>query len=387
MIRERRPEARANRRSRLGPALKIPNLIGTQTMSNTKSGRSIAWYRPPVERTHLKELNRRSDARALVQTLGHLVPMWGAGALAIYASFHFHWVFVVLLVFLYGTMSNFMINGVHELGHGTVFKTKSLNRFFNRVMSFFGWINFHAFAASHTRHHAYTLHPPDDLEVVLPIKLLFRHFFYYGFINIQAPRWFITNNIRLARGKFQGEWESAVLPESDPELRRRVVNWSRFLLIGHGLVFAGSAALAIWVDPRWLLLSLMVNFGNCYGAWLQWLCNNTQHVGLQDNVADFRLNCRTFLLNPVAGLLYWQMNYHTEHHMYPTVPCYNLGRLHQSIKQEMPPAANGLVAVWREILAILRKQEQDPDYKHVQVVPARTQAAVETVASDELSAV
>ncbi len=55
-----------------------------------------------------------------------------------------------------------MINGFHELSHGTVFRSKWLNELFLRVFSFLGWYSFAHFGASHTRHHAYTLHPPDD---------------------------------------------------------------------------------------------------------------------------------------------------------------------------------------------------------------------------------
>jgi len=347
-------------------------------MSTTKTGRSIAWYRCPIDKALLKELNQRSNVLGFAQTLGHLLPMFAVLGLAIYGVGRFPWPVIVLLVFLYGMMNAFMINGVHELGHGTVFKSKSLNLFFNRVMSFMGWINFHHFATSHTRHHAYTLHPPDDLEVVLPIKLLFRHFFYYGLINVRAPKWFLLDNIRLARGKFGGAWESAIFPEDAVELRKRVINWSRLLLIGHGTILLVSIALAIWVHPRWLLLPVMFSFGYCFGGGLQWLCNNTQHVGLQDNVPDFRLNCRSYGLNPLVRLWYWQMNYHIEHHMYPTIPCYHLARFHQAIKHDLPPMPNGLIAVWRDILAILRKQEQDPGYKHVQATPQNPGGTHET---------
>ena len=73
------------------------------------------------------------------------------------------------------------------------------------------------------------------------------------------------------------------------------------------------------------------------------LCNNTQHVGLQDNVPDFRLCTRTILLNLVVRFLYWHMNFHIEHHMYAAVPCYNLGRLHEAIKHNLPRSPNGLL--------------------------------------------
>ena len=63
------------------------------------------------------------------------------------------------------------------------------------------------------------------------------------------------------------------------------------------------------------------------------------------------------------------MNYHTEHHMYAGVPCYNLGKLHELIQSDLPPSP-GLWAAWREIIAILQKQKIDPAYQYVAQLPA-----------------
>ena len=57
---------------------------------------------------------------------------------------------------------------IHELGHGTVFRTKWLNGLFTRVFCLFGFVNIYDFKVSHSYHHRYTLHPEGDREVVLP---------------------------------------------------------------------------------------------------------------------------------------------------------------------------------------------------------------------------
>jgi fatty acid desaturase len=62
------------------------------------------------------------------------------------------------------------------------------------------------------------------------------------------------------------------------------------------------------------------------------------------------------------------MNYHTEHHMYASVPCYNLERLRREIDRDMP-AARGMLGAWQEIIGILRKQKTDPGYQHVYGLP------------------
>lgn len=334
-------------------------------------GKKIRWYRTPIDSAELKILSQRSDLQGCVQTLSYLGLCALTTAAALYGAGRWPMAIVILIVLAHGTVWSFMINGVHELGHGTVFRTRWLNEFFVRVLSFLGWINFHSFNSSHMRHHAYTLHPPDDLEVVLPTKLMIRHFLSYGFINFPSVRDTIKNTVRIARGKFEGDWELILFPASDPEKRRPPVNWARTLLIGHGLILGLSIYFHLWLVP------VLITLASFYGGWLHFLCNNTQHIGLQDNVPDFRLCCRTFLLNPLVGLLYWRMNYHTEHHMYPTVPCYNLHRLHLAVRHDLPPCPRGLIATWREIIGILKIQFSDPAYQHKAPVPSPAAVSVE----------
>lgn len=120
---------------------------------------------------------------------------------------------------------------------------------------------------------------------------------------------------------------------------------------------------------------VLITFAPFYGGLLLFLCNNTQHVGLQDEVSDYRLCTRTIYLNPVVEFLYWHMNFHIEHHMFAGVPCYKLGRLHRAIAHDLPPSPDGLVATWQEIVAILRQQKVDPTYEYVPPVPTQPATA------------
>lgn len=323
----------------------------------------VNWYRTSIPRDEFKAIHAKSDAKGAVQTLGYLGILAATGVTAYYSFWHWPWMATVALVFLHGMVSAFLINGVHELGHGTVFKTKWMNRFFCHVLAFLGWINHETFQSSHTRHHRYTLHPPDDLEVVLPLHLMIRHWLLTGFVNPVAVWHALATTIRIARGRFAGEWEMTLYPPEEPELRKVPVRWARALLLGHGAIIVISLATGQWILPVLLTLAPF------YGGWLFFLCNNTQHIGLQDFVPDFRLCCRTFTLNPVIRFLYWQMNYHTEHHMYAAVPCYNLGRLHKLIRHDLPPCQHGLAAVWKEIADIQARQEKDPSYQHQPELP------------------
>ncbi len=136
---------------------------------------AITWYRTKLPPGAVKSLHAKSDLKGAIQTLGYLAILAGTCGAAWYSFHHWPWWATVSLVFVCGMVAAFLINAVHELGHGTVFHTKWLNSFFCHVFAFFGWINHETFQSSHIRHHRYTLHPPDDLEVVLPVKLIFWH--------------------------------------------------------------------------------------------------------------------------------------------------------------------------------------------------------------------
>ena len=325
---------------------------------------SISWYRSPLPPGALKRLHERNDLSGGVQTLGYLAVYAAAAAATIWSSFRGPWWLTIGCFFFFGMVGSFMINAVHELGHGTVFRTKWLNVLFDKIFAFLGWINHESFEASHIRHHRYTLHPPDDLEVTLPTRFPLRQFFTLGLVNPAVLLSPIRETVRLACGRFQGEWELTLFPESALEKRQPPIRFARLILAGRVVIAAVSAWQGWWIVP----LLFLPNF--C-GAWLFLFCNNTQHIGLQDNVSDFRLCCRTFTLNPAIRFLYWQMNYHIEHHMYAAVPCYNLGKLHRLIRDDLPPTPDGIVAVWKDILAIQKKQQVDPKYQHQALVPQK----------------
>jgi len=337
-------------------------------MVGDQKHQKIHWYRSPVDRETLAALNQRRDWKGLVQTLGHLGLLTLTGVAAFYAAGRQAWLALLLILFLHGTMYAFLLNGFHELCHSTVFKSKFLNEFFLYVFSFLGQYNPVLFWASHQEHHKYTLHPPDDLEVVLPVEIKLESFLKsavvnpWGFFN----RW--KGVIRLCQGRLEGEWENILFPASDPVMREKLFNWARILLIGHGLLTVVSLYFGLW------LLPVLITLAPFYGGWLLFLCNNTQHVGLQDNVPDFRLCTRTIILNPVVQFLYWHMNFHTEHHMYAAVPCYHLKQLHQAIKADLPPCPVGLYATWNEIIPILQKQKVDPTYQYVPPLPVASGA-------------
>ena len=124
------------------------------------------------------------------------------------------------------------------------------------------------------------------------------------------------------------------------------------------------AGVTAWSIAIWSIVPLLyVGLPTVYGAWLMVFFAITQHAGLQEDVLDHRLNTRTVHMNPVFRFLYSNMNYHVEHHIFPTVPYYSLPALHQEVKDCLAPASPNTWSAYRQILSTLRRQWRDSAYE------------------------
>ena len=317
----------------------------------------IKWYRIPVEKEKLTELNRRSDLHGFLQcgSLLLLGTLTGSGCYA--ACQTGNWLWILPAFFVHGTLISFFgpPAAIHELSHGTPFKTKFLNELFFRIFGFLSWTNFVFFRTSHPHHHQLTLHKGRDLEIVLPLHFRPVDALYSLTFN---PFWVIQQlktHLRHSLGKIEGEWESRIFPEADIANRRALSSWARILLLGH-LALAGIFI----ATGQWILIPIVqLPF---YCSWLAILCGFPQHAGLKSDIDDFRYLCRTMLISPIPRYFYWNMNYHTEHHMYPAVPFWKLPELHRLLRHDMPVPNKGLLSAWKEILRIQKRQKTEPGY-------------------------
>lgn len=331
----------------------------------------IQWYHTPIPKEQLRELTTKQDLIPFIHILAQFAFSLLTGTAAYLAYLYLPWPFFIAAVFVHCTFYGFLgpYAAIHELSHRTVFKTRWLNEFFIRVCSFLTWTNFVAYRASHAHHHQLTCHSGRDLEVVLPEIVHLRDwisFFTVNLFNFQGyPAVFVSipTTVRNAFGQLKGEWEHRIFPESEPKNRRRLFNWARVILAGHLVLAAMFLYLGLWP------LLLLITFATFIAPWLEVLCTLPQHICLKPSVPDFRLCCRSMLLSPFLSFFYWNMNYHIEHHMYAAVPFYNLPKLHELIKSDLPPVKRGLLANWKEIRPLIQKQQQDPDYCFVQDAP------------------
>ena len=350
----------------------------------------VKWYRCPIDHAVLRELMQPSDLQGWIQAGGHLAIFVGTGGLALYLFSQQMWLGFAFALFAHGTSASFFKGiAAHELGHGTVFRTRALNQFFLRLYSLISWHNFHEYAVSHTYHHRYTLHPQGDREVVLPQHAVFTplHVLQLFTINLFGGPMtsglipIIGGTIHTAFGGYGNsvvttEWSTALYTTHVRE-RAKAVNWARLLLLFHAAVIAAAIGFELWALP------VVLTFQQFTANWLKLMVGMPMHSGLRSNVADFRKCVRTITLDPLSEFLYWRMNWHLEHHMYAGVPCYNLKKLHKLVADDMPKPRS-LAGAWREIIAVRRRQQSEPDYEFDTPVP--TPAVTQSGEANDLAA-
>ncbi|MCH2576214.1 fatty acid desaturase, partial [Candidatus Poribacteria bacterium] len=141
------------------------------SLSEVRKELRVDWYRCPIESATLRELSKRSDLQGWFQAGGHLTLFIFTATLSYYFWQLKNWPILVITIFAHGTIGSFF-SGVapHELGHGTVFKTKWLNKFFMYLFSLLSWWDPFDYATSHTYHHRYTQYVDGDRENVFPLE-------------------------------------------------------------------------------------------------------------------------------------------------------------------------------------------------------------------------
>jgi fatty acid desaturase len=327
------------------------SLTGPDAVRAVERGLASAeWYQAPIPRKRMKELMQRSDGPAIRDTAIWVAAFIVTGGMAAWlfpgwASVPFFLAYGVL----YGSSTD---SRWHECGHGTAFKTRWMNDVVYQVACFMIFRNPNAWRWSHARHHTDTIIVGRDPEIAImrPTVVAKVVLLFFGIPQTIAA---VRNMVTYATGTIP-EDQTSYIPEME---RAGVVRVARVWIVIHLAVIAVS----VWAGSI-LPMLLIGPLPTMYGAWLHVVTGITQHGGLAEDALDHRLNSRTVLMNPLLRFLYWNMNYHIEHHMYPMVPYHALPALHEEAKPYLPKPSAGLIAAYREILPAILRQASDPSY-------------------------
>ena len=304
---------------------------------------SAEWYYPDVSRKDLRALMKRRDYPAIRDTaiwLGSMILLAGMG-IYLWPSW---WSAPFWLAYgvLYASSGD---SRWHETGHNTAFRTRWMNDAVYHVASFMMIRNPVVWRWSHARHHSETIivgrdpeifamRPPDLLRFILNI---------FGVLDTFNG---LRNIVRNAAGVLDKQ-EATFVPRSE---HRKIYAVAR----AWTLIYAAVIVLAIYLES--ILPFMLIGLPRIFGSWHGVICAFTQHTGLAEDVIDHRLNTRTIYINPVSRFIYWNMNYHLEHHLFPTVPYHALPKLHELIKHDLPAPNTSFYDALREILPVLKRQ-------------------------------
>ena len=312
------------------------------------------WYKPNIDRKLLIKLLERSNYEGWRHIIIYFLTLIFLGYFCY--VFWLTWVFLPIYL-IYCTWWGGADAIWHECGHRTAFKSRKLNDFFYHIGSFMNSFEAVRFKWSHSIHHNYTGSiDPHDFEVDgsifwKPKKLLnFFIIFIPGIGLLNLNKSIQKEILQHALGI-----KTKVMEECIPDHKKQ------------SCIFVSRIYVLLWIFI--IIFSMIINsvlpiflfLIPKFFATLNIIWGLTQHIGLQDKVKDHRLSTRSIRLNPILSFIYWNMEYHIEHHMFPSVPSYNLPKLHEAIKHQLPKPQT-LFQAYNEIIPAIIKKTNDPDY-------------------------
>ncbi|MFC4776705.1 fatty acid desaturase family protein [Paenibacillus sp. GCM10023252] len=337
------------------------SLTGPESKLAVERGLASAeWYASPIPRKRMKELMKRSNGPAIRDTIIWLSLLIGAGIVAYY-SWGTWWAVPAFLVYgiLYSSPGD---SRWHECGHGTAFKTPWMNEVIYQFASFLVLRPATPWRWSHARHHTDTYIVGRDPEIAQPRPPVWRIILMEIMHLYAGPR--DVKRMFLHCFGIMDKTEKEYIPATE----YRKTFWESRVYV---LIFIAVIGACIYTGS--ILPAMFVILPSFYGAILVLVFGLTQHLGLREDVLDHRLNTRTIYMNPVFRFLYWNMNYHIEHHMFPMVPYHALPQLHAEMRGDTPAPSPSLWSAFKDVVTALWKQRKDPTYTIHRALPPTAQ--------------
>ncbi len=305
-----------------------------------------------IEAADLATLNGRRDAPAWRQLSLHLavllvgLVLWGAPRLGVSAGAGIPWPLQILGLLLLGWGLAFAFCAMHECGHRTAFASRALN---DRVAWWAGVLSFYNadfYRRYHQWHHRWTHQSGLDpeLEDAPPTSLALY------LLELSGLPWWL-GKLRGHGAALRGDFTdrpyipAEAAPAITASLRRQFALYAGLLAAS---IPAGNGAI-LWF---WLL-PLAV------GQPLLRFVLMAEHQGCDFGPNGLSNTRTTLTLAPLRRLM-WNMPFHTEHHLYPSLPFHALAAAHGRLAPRLAHCAPGYLAVHRQLLSDLRSLAPSP---------------------------
>jgi len=288
-----------------------------------------------LDRKQMKALMRRSDRPGLIW-LAQWAAMLGAGAYAIHTTMGTWWVVPVFLAYsIVLAVPSYALS--HESAHGTAFRSRWLNELVFWISSFIYFEEPYHRRYAHAGHHTYTMLRGQDTQQAMDKPLMMS-----GWVKEVSGIGYYTDGIKSMVMYSLGRIDpkiAGVTPESEwPKL----IWGARAFVAGYVALIAIAIVFETWIPVIYLILPRLI------GGPIMILFTLIQHVDMEEDDLDIRKSTRSFETNWLGRFLYMNMNYHIEHHLYPTVPFHALPALSKALDGQLPRPDQGMVATnWK----------------------------------------
>jgi len=290
---------------------------------------------PLLTKEQLAGLNRSANGPASLRLVSHLALIVGAGV--VWGQAVLPLPLRLLALVALGVCLATCFAPMHECGHRTAFADRGLNDAAAWLAGLLSFYNATFYRRYHQWHHRYTHLPGLDpeLEDAPPTNL-----WEYG-LEIGGWNWWV--------GKLRGHLtlllggDVSHLPYLNPEVIVSVRRSVRLQFAAYGLValasLIGGNGFLLWY---WLLpLAIGQPF-------LRFLLL-AEHAGCSFDTNGTANTRTTLTLAPVRWLM-WNMPFHAEHHLYPSLPFHALPAAHGLIAPRLEHCDPGYLAVHRDLL-------------------------------------
>jgi len=248
------------------------------------------------------------------------------------------WYLLIPAMALHGITIVTMFAPMHECVHRTAFASRPANDIVGWVAGLLSFYNSTYYRYYHTWHHRYTQNPARDPELIYP-KASNRFEYWREITGLMF--WFrrAIDYPALAIGRTR---ELPFVPHSarGPIARSMSIQLLMYLAGAISIAFGFRVVLYYWFLPAILaepfLRALLI----------------VEHTGCSQD-GNGLTNTRTTLTSGLIRLLMWNMPYHAEHHLCPSVPFYQLPALHLRIREKLVHLAPSYLAANRAVLQSL----------------------------------
>lgn len=285
----------------------------------------------------LNVLNERSSFKGLVHLALHLTIMGCSGYL--WGTNFGNWLLAIPALVIYGFSLATMFAPMHECVHRTAFAHNRLNDAIAWLCGLGSFYNSTFFRRYHKWHHRYTRVPGKDPELT---DLTPRNLGEYLLV-ISGLLWWvgkIRGHFRVALGQLD---DCPFVPETAASQVIRSTRWQL-------AVYGAAIAISVAVDQPWFILYWLLPL--FVGQPILRFILLAEHTGCTLN-ANLMTNTRTTVTIWPVQFLMWNMSFHAEHHLYPSIPFHSLPKSHQQLSSHFTHIEPGYIKVNSDILAKL----------------------------------